>query len=192
MKDRISLPVRRAAALAILLALVWLLFSSVVQPILAAYDSAAASVARLEAALQRSRAGEHSVAQVEAELAALKKRQSSTVGTLRGSSDSIAAAQLQDRLKASIEAAKGELRSTQILPARDDGKFRRIAIRAQVTLGTAALQRAFYDIESSSPFLFLDNVVIRARSVSQQKDKRAQDPILDVTFDLFGYTRRPL
>ena len=192
MKERISPPVRRAAAVAILLALAYLLFSGIVQPLLDVYGEAKATVGRLEEALQRGRGGERSMAQAEAELAALKKRQAATVGFLQGTNESIAAAQLQDRLKASVDAAKGELKSTQTLPPRDDGKFRRIAVRAQITVSTAALQRTLYDVESSSPFLFVDNVVIRVRSQTQDRNKPAQEPVLDVSFDLSGYTRRPL
>jgi general secretion pathway protein M len=192
MKEQISLPLRRALALAILLALVSVAFSGIVQPLLDDYRETRASVDRLEATLQRGHAGERERAQLQTELAALRKRQSSTGGVLQGTNESIAAAQLQDRLKASIEGAKGELKSTQMLPARDDGKFRRITVRAQVSLKMAALQRALYDVESAAPFLFLDNVSIRVRSSPRDRDQAAQDPVLDVSFDLSGYIRRPL
>jgi general secretion pathway protein M len=192
MKKQVSLPLRRTLAIAILLAVVSMVFSGIVQPVLDDYREAKASVYRLEAAVQRSDAGQGDLAQVDAELAALKKRQLSTGGFLHGTNESIAAAQLQDRLKTSVEGAKGELRSTQILPSRDDGKFRRITVRAQISVGTAALQRTFYEVESLSPFLFLDNVIIRARPVPQDRNKIAQDPVLDVSFDLSGYIRRPM
>jgi general secretion pathway protein M len=192
MTGQVSLPLRRTLAVAILLALVSVVLSGIVQPLLDNYRESKASVDRLEAAMQRSHAGDRDIAQVQAELTALKRRQSSTGGFLQGSNESIATAQLQDRLKTSVEGAKGELRSTQILPSRDDGKFRRITVRAQISLTTAALQRALYDVESSSPFLFLDNVIVRVRSVSQDRNKVVQDPILDVSFDLSGYIRRPM
>lgn len=197
MKERVSLPIRRALAIAILLALVSVVLSGIIQPLLDDYREAKASVDRLEAAVQRSHVSDRDVARVQAELAVLKKRQASAGGFLQGTNESIAAAQLQDRLKTSVEGAKGELRSTQSLPSRDDGNFRRVTVRAQISLSLAALQRAFYDLESSSPFLFLDNVIIRARSVPQDRNKVAQDPVgqdpvLDVSFDLSGYMRRPM
>jgi general secretion pathway protein M len=189
---QVSLPIRRTLAAAILLALVSIVLSGFVQPLVDDYRESKASIDRLEAAMRRSHVGDRDIAQLQAELAALKKRQPSTGGFLQGTNESIAAAQLQDRLKTSVEGAKGELRSTQILPSRDDGKFRRITVRAQISLSTAALQRAFYDVESSPTFLFLDNVIIRARSVPQDRNKVAQDPVLDVSFDLSGYIRRPM
>jgi general secretion pathway protein M len=189
---QVSLPIRRTLAAAILLALVSIVLSGFVQPLVDDYRESKASIDRLEAAMRRSHVGDRDIAQLQAELAALKKRQPSTGGFLQGTNESIAAAQLQDRLKTSVEGAKGEIRSTQILPSRDDGKFRRITVRAQISLSTAALQRAFYDVESSPTFLFLDNVIIRARSVPQDRNKVAQDPVLDVSFDLSGYIRRPM
>src|SRR5258708_1911747 len=79
---------------------------------------------------------------------------------MQSSNSSLAAAELQNRIKSSVEAAHGELRSTQILPAREEGAFRRISIRGQIAVNTAALQRGFYDLESASPFFFLDNLQI--------------------------------
>jgi general secretion pathway protein M len=197
MKGRVSVPLRRTLAVAILLSLVSVVFSGIVQPLLDDYRDAKGKVDRLEAALQRSQAGQRDLVQVQAELAALQKRQSSTGGFMQAANESFAAARLQDRLKVSVERAKGDLRSTQSLPSRDDGKFRRITVRAQVSLNTVALQRTFHDLESSSPFLFLDNIIIRARPVPQDRNKVVQDPViqdpvLDVSFDLSGYIRRPM
>jgi general secretion pathway protein M len=189
---RVPAPLRRTLAAAILLALISVVFSVIVQPLLDDYHDAKGRIDRLEAAVQRSQAGERDLARVQAELAALQKRQSSTGGFMQVANESVAAARLQERLKASVEGAKGDLRSTQSMPARDDGKFRRITVRGQASLTMAALQRTFYNLESSAPFLFLDNVIVRARSAPQDRNKPVQDPVLDVTFDLSGYMRRSM
>ena len=192
MKGQVSVPIRRTFAVVMLFSLVSTLFSCIVQPILDDYGEAKSTVDRLEAAIQRSQGGQRDSAQLRAELAALQKRQSSTGGFLQVANESVGAARLQERLKASVEAAKGDLRSTQSLPSRDEGKFRRITVRAQVSLDTPGVQRTLYDLESSSPFLFVDNVVIRNRSKPQDRGKVVQDPVLDVSFDLSGYMRRPM
>ncbi|MGH6884441.1 MAG: GspMb/PilO family protein [Hypericibacter sp.] len=41
-------------------------------------------------------------------------------------------------------------------------------------------------LETSQPFLFLDNVDIQSRSV-RQTDQQAAEPILTVSLDLYGY-----
>jgi general secretion pathway protein M len=189
---QISLPIRRALAIAILIAGAWLLFLYVVQPTADLYSQAQTSIERYEAALGRAQNRERDLVDAETELAQLRKRQMTSGGFLEGTNESIAAARLQERLKSSLDAVKGELKSTQILPLREEADFRRVTVRAQISVGIGALQRTFYDLESSSPYLFLDNVIIRARTATPDRDKEPSDPVLDVSFDLAGYMRRAM
>jgi general secretion pathway protein M len=179
----------RAFALGILLALLLLAFFGVVSPLLGAYRQANAESEQYRAALEHTRHAAADLAALHAELARLKEHQASAVGFMRSANPSLAAAELQNRIKSSVEAAHGELRSTQILPARDEGAFRRISIRGQIAVNTAALQRVFYELESATPFLFLDNVEIRARP-ARRSTTPDDDPVLEVRFDLYGYMRR--
>lgn len=192
MSTQISLPVRRALAIAILIAATWLLFFGIVQPVADLYREARTSAERYESALGRGQNRERDLSDAEAELAQLKKRQMTSGGFLEGTNESIAAARLQERLKTSLDAVKGELKSTQILPLREEANFRRVTVRAQISVSIGALQRTFYDLESSSPFLFLDNIIVRARTTTSDREKEPSDPVLDVSFDLSGYMRRAM
>jgi len=179
----------RALALGILAALLLLAFFGFVSPLLDTYRQASGSAEQYRAALEHTRHAGSDLAGLRAELARLKEHQASAVGFMQSSNSSLAAAELQNRIKSSVEAAHGELRSTQILPAREEGAFRRISIRGQIAVNTAALQRVFYDLESATPFLFLDNVEIRSRP-ARRSSGAEDDPILEVRFDLYGYLRR--
>ncbi|HEX7968616.1 MAG TPA: type II secretion system protein GspM [Stellaceae bacterium] len=179
----------RALALAILAGLVLFVLLGVVVPLLDAYDQARSSAERNQAAIEHIRQSARSLAELQAELARLKEQQASAVGFMQSSNSSLAAAELQNRIKSSVETARGELRSTQILPARDERAFRRISIRGQIAVNTAALQRLFYELESASPFLFLDNIEIHARPPRRGAGAE-DDPMLEVRFDLYGYMRR--
>ena len=179
----------RLLALGILAALLLLAFFGFVSPLLDAYRQAGAASEQYRAALEHTRNTGSDLAGLRAELAHLKEHQASAVGFMQGSNPSLAAADLQNRIKSSVEAARGELRSTQILPARDEGAFRRISIRGQIAVNMAALQRVFYDLESATPFLFLDNVEIRSRP-ARRSTSPDDDPVLEVRFDLYGYMRR--
>jgi hypothetical protein len=44
----------------------------------------------------------------------------------------------------------------------------------------------------SQPFLFLDNVAIADRPDNRSPNAAAEDAVLDVRFDVFGYMRRAL
>lgn len=180
----------RALALTILVALLWFIYSGLVQPLLDHYAEARGSRAQLESALARARQIGRTPGELRTELARLKGQGVSGAGAMQSPNESLAAAELQNRLKSSVEGARGELRSTQILPSREEGAFQRISIRGQISVNLEALQRIFYEFESASPLLFLDNVDIRVRPVRQPNEVTTDNPVLDVRFDLYGYIRR--
>jgi general secretion pathway protein M len=180
---------RRVLAIAILLTLVFAVFSGIVAPVLEGYQADLRSIDLMRAAIARSQGIANDLPAFRSELAGLRQQPASQGGFLQGPNESMIAAQFQNRVKHVVETARGELRSTQILPSREEGRFRRIAIRGQMSVGTAALQRTFHELESTSPFLFIDNVEIRARLAPRQRDRSIQDMVLEVRFDVYGYQR---
>jgi general secretion pathway protein M len=186
----ISKPLRRVLAITILVVLVFALFSGVVAPVLEGYRSNRHSIELMQAALARSQVFPSDLPSLRAELAGLRQQATSPQGGfLQGPNESMIAAQLQNRVKRVVETARGELKSTQNLPSREEGRFRRIAIRGQMTVSIPALQRTLYDLESTSPLLFIDNVDIRIRPAPRQRDRSTPDTLLDVRFEVYGYQR---
>jgi general secretion pathway protein M len=171
----------------ILLGMIAVGYLGLVAPVLDQLDEADRLQVEYRQALEQGRAMGGRLTGLRAQLAGLKQDETAESGFLQGANESLAAAQLQNRIKAFVEASGGELRSTQVLPAHDEGKFRRIVVRGQMAASTVALQRIIYDIEAASPFLFLDNLDIRARSMPQ--DGTPDDIMLDVRFDLYGDVR---
>lgn len=190
MSRRLSPRLSRALALTLLAVLAWLVYSWLIQPVLDDYSEARAAAARLAPALARAARGEGDLGALAAELARLKQNRPTTAGFLGSANESLAAAELQGRLNSSVAAARGELRSAQILPAREEGTFRRVTIRGQIAVTIAQLQRILYDLEAGSPFLFLDNVDIRTPQAAARGHAEGE-PLLEVRFDLYGYMRRP-
>jgi hypothetical protein len=188
--DRLSPGVRRAAALALLVAVLFLGWSAAVEPLLESYQEAQATIQRLRPAIERGGA-EGDLADLKDKVDRLKSQRNEATGLLASGNESIAAAQLQARLKTITDSAKGELKSTQILAPRDDGNFRRITIRGQIAGSLAAVQRILYELESSSPYLFLDNVEIRVATGPARGTADAAATGLDLRLDVSGYLRRP-
>jgi general secretion pathway protein M len=188
---RLSLPpaLGRLLAATLFVFLIGGIAGGVVMPVLDALAEAELSNDEYQLALGRGRALDRELKSVKAQLADIRQVQAAQSGFLDGANDSLATAQLQSRVKTIIETSGGELRSTQVLPVRDEGKFRRIIVRGQMAANIAAMQRIFYDIESASPYLFLDNIDIRARPSPRAQDNVPTDPMLDVRFDLYGYVR---
>lgn len=183
---------RRIAAVLILLGGIGLVYLALVQPLLDDYLDTRDAIADARAALARYRGVAADLPQRQKELTRLRQRQATSEGFLEGPNDALVAAQIQNRIKALVDASHGELKSTQVLPAQDEGKYRRLAIRAQMTLDVAAVQRVLYGVETASPLLFLDNVDLRAHLVDRRRERGGNPPNdggLDVRIDVFGYMR---
>jgi general secretion pathway protein M len=188
---KLSLPplASRGLAAALLLLVVVMVMVAVVMPIIDSFAIAKLSNEEYRSALARSRVLDLELKNITAQLGELRQAQSSQSGFLQGANESLATAQLQNRIKSLVEAGGGELRSTQVLPVRDEGKFRRIIVRGQMSTNTTGMQHIFYDIESASPYLILDNIDIRARPNAGAQGNSPQDTMLDVRFDIYGYVR---
>ena len=186
-----SLPpaISRALALALLFAVVAIAYFCVVQPIIESGADQREEVARLEDSLARYRRIAEQRASREAELAELKRRAATEDGLLRGANETLMAAAIQNRIKALVDAAHGELKSMQILPPQADGRLRRITVRGQIAMTVETAQRVFHDLESGEPLLFLDNIGIRSREETRRRRERTEDSMLDIHLDVYGYAQ---
>jgi general secretion pathway protein M len=180
-------PTSRALALLILLAAVAIVYLGVVAPLLDDYATTQQSTEDMRAAIERYQRVGGELVRRRAELAARQQRQTSE-GFLQGTNEALVAAQIQNRLKALVESARGELRSTQVIPGQDEGKYRRVTLRAQMALDLAGAQRVFYGIETASPLLFIDNLDMRSRLGERRRD-RGEETTLDIRLDVYGYMR---
>ena len=84
------------------------------------------------------------------------------------------------------------MRSTQILPAKaieGDAGIRRAALRVQFAVTIAGLQETLYELESGQPYLFVDQLTVRQQRMRRRSAEAEQEPVLDVSFEVFGYVR---
>jgi general secretion pathway protein M len=182
----------RILAVLILVAAIAFVYLGAVQPLIDDYQATRGQTDEMQTAVERFRRVAAEVPERRAQLAALRQRQAASEGFLQGTNDALVAAQIQNRVKALTEAAHGELKSTQVLPVQDEGKYRRITIRAQLTLDLPAAQRVLYGVETASPLLFLDNLDMRAHIADRRRDRggvSSEDSMLDLRFDVYGYIR---
>jgi Type II secretion system (T2SS), protein M subtype b len=185
---------RRIVAVGVLLALIFAIVLWVALPVWESYSDAEVSASELEMALRKLDSAGPNRAALEIELRKLKSKRAAAPGLLTGPSDALASAELQHRLKTATEAARGTFRSAQALPARDEGPYRRVAVRAQMSVKLGELVRILHDLESSPPYLFIDQMSVRVLTPFQSGKSppaEGQEPDLDVTFDIYGYVRKP-
>lgn len=186
----LSRPIRRLLAVALLLVLVLGVWSLVIAPLREYVAGTETDITRLQAALARGAASDQELAPLQAEVAALKQHHDDIGGFIQGTNESIAAAQLQTRVVAAAEAAGGELQSVQTLPLRDDGRYRRITVQAEMTTTLPIVQRIVYALEATTPYLFFDKLEINSRLSTLDAAHAGQNPTLDLRFEVSGYMRR--
>ncbi len=189
MKLELSPLQSRVVALTVLVMVCAAFYGLVVQPVWAKHQLYRQSIAQSKALLVKYRRIGAGLRDLRKELEELPKRQATQGVYLHGASDALAAAELQNHVKGIVTSTGGELRSTQILPIRNEEKFTRIAIRVQMRGRIDTLQKMFYILEAGKPFVFIDNFDIRRRKVRRRQNEPERDVKLDVRFDLYGYMR---
>lgn len=106
---------------------------------------------------------------------------------IKTNNPSLAASDIQDAVKQIIESRRGKLLSVQILPAKDEGKYRKIGLTIQANVTPLALQQILHGIESRDPLLFIDSVSIRAGQGRLYRPQPGIEPEFGLQMTLHGY-----
>lgn len=109
---------------------------------------------------------------------------------LKSSSPALAAAEMQEIATSALAFSQMKQNSVNIAPHRDIDGRRMITVNYVVRGTLDATQKMLYALESSTPFLFVDNLSIRS-SVSSRHWRPTPnlEPEVQVQFDLYGYSR---
>ncbi len=112
---------------------------------------------------------------------------------LKGTTPTLAAAELQNRLGEIIRSAGGETTSTQTLAGKAEGAFTRVAVRVRFTASTPALRRILHTVEAEKPLLIVEN--LRIRPVRGRRDPKTRKTVpvdrLNVDMRVVGYLHTP-
>ncbi len=179
----------RTAALSILFVLLGALYLFVVGPLVEAYRTTDEAIEQTGDQLARYENISKNYPSLKAQLEKLTRRQAASGVYLAGDTDALAAAALQEDVSATIERNGGKLRSIQILPVTNDGEFKRVSVRVQLTATLGAFTQILYTLEAGKPVTFVDNLDVKNRRARRTAKDQDQDPELVIRFDLFGYLR---
>ena len=113
---------------------------------------------------------------------------------LKSNSEALAAAEIQRVIKGIIVPNGGEILSTQIISNRSNDKIPQITLKVRMRGDIKTLVKVFYEIETGDPFLSIDDLNIRSRTINRRRSVRNNIPnqgstALDVQFDISGYIR---
>lgn len=166
------IPLSRAAAVAILLAVLALLWLGPVGLYENWRDADARAIAAAGETLARDRA-----------LVAAKEPgpNDGAAILLPAISDAEAAALLQETLKHAAQAADVEIEGMQVMPADTLAGAARVALRLHARGNTAGIARLLYSVAASRPFLYTDHLHILAHPVTAPGAGAALDFEFDVS-----------
>ena len=187
MIEKLDRKQRRLLALAILLLALALVFSITVLPGLLANQHYRDTIAGLEGRLQQLQRAAAIGDALQPQYEQLKRWKTSDAQYLKSNSAALAAAELQRLVKRIIVSKNAEVVSTQILTTRQEEGFDRVALKVRIRGELENIIQAFYVIETGEPFVFMDNVSVRA---SRGRRVRGQAPTLqtlDIDMELIGY-----
>jgi general secretion pathway protein M len=129
---------------------------------------------------------------LEPRLAQLERGYASDARYLKSVSQTLASAELQGIVKRAILSKRGEILSTQIVGSEGkEGRADRVTLSVTMRATLEQTVGIFYLLETSNPYLFIDNVSVRSRAYPRRTAGTATvpPPPLDVQFEASGYLR---
>lgn len=190
MIERLTPVQRRILALALALVVVLAFARLVVLPTWGAYLDNRDAIAQHREDIARYSRLATRMPELEAALRDLERSDALARYVLTHESAALAAAALQERVKTVVQRSGGDLTSTQVLPAEEEGQgFRRVTVNVRMAVSTPSLQEVFYELESTLPYLLVDEVVILSRASRRRRAVAPGTDMLDVRFNLSGFMR---
>lgn len=178
---------RRAVALLLPFAVLGALYLFAVAPLLQGYERKQDDLAHARDMLARTTAIAAQRDAIEAEVAALRKRQADSGLFVRGNSDALAAAALQDHVSAAVRNGGGDLRSLEGLPSESAQGLTRLSMQARLTGDIREVAELLHRLESRQPLLFVEEISLRGRLTRERGEEVKVTPELLVDILVTGY-----
>jgi general secretion pathway protein M len=179
----------RLAALGLLLAVPVVLYGAVVVPVRAYVAGLEAQVGSLEDTLQRYQriAGERGRLAVLVRDAA--DEQPDAALYLEGSSDALAAAQLQELLNRLVKSSGGSVDSVRVVQSVAEGPYRRVSVQLLIETRIGGLRALLHGVETGKPYLFVKSLTVNSIG-GVRPDSPVEDASdLDVRLEVYGYRK---
>ena len=157
---RLSPSQQRTAAIALLVAVVLLVFGVVLAPILLLHRHYDTAIADLTDRLERYRRVAAQAPELRRALELMKEKDGRRF-YLKNTAPNLAGAELADLVRAAIENNGGRITTSQNPGPRDEGRFRQLTVNVQFFATTPALARILRALDTQLPYLVVDNLTIR-------------------------------
>lgn len=181
---RLSPAQQRAAAIALLVASVLLVLAVLVGPILLLHRHYDTAIEDLSDRLERYRRVAAQAPELRRALELMKEKDGRRF-YLKNTAPNLAAAELADLVRGTIENNGGRITTSQNPGPRDDGNFKQMTVNVQFFATMPALSRILQALETQVPYLVVDNLTIRPLNAFRGfKPAAGQEPENNVQLDV--------
>lgn len=187
-----SLAFRRAAALALLVLLAVAIWRVGAAPLYRAWHADREAVQELRDAIARLRGLAASRPAYERALAEARQASGTADALMVSPSATLAAADLQQRVKALIEGAGGALVSVQPTEPLAVGPFTQVGLSVRMIVSTPSLQRVLHALETGAPVVVVEQLLALARGVRAGRRPAESTDELDVRLQLSAFVSAAL
>lgn len=106
---------------------------------------------------------------------------------LRSGQTALSAAEAQESIRSLIESSGGRLITMGAPTSKELGRYRQLTVNVQFTANIFALRKILGTVEARTPYLFVDNMMIRTQVPSSFRPAPGAEPEMFVQFDVSGY-----
>lgn len=105
---------------------------------------------------------------------------------------SLAAAELQKRIKGIAERAGGDISSTQVLPHKEQDELVRIAVKVRLIGDMDMLRVLLFEIQGEKPLMGIENItIIPKRGRRNRKTRKIEETgLVTITMEVSSYMRK--
>jgi hypothetical protein len=180
---------RRGQLWALILMLIALagVYFLVVTPLVDLYAGRQSVLENRRTLLPRLKAAAQELPELRTKVSELRAAVGTRRVTLDGSSDAVAAANLQSRIEELAASVGAMISSTESLPAEVRAGSRRIGLRYVLNGPYETLVKLLAKLEAATPPLVVDNLHIHGRLRAERRGGAAATTGLDAGLDVYGY-----
>jgi general secretion pathway protein M len=177
----------RRLALGILAGVVVAVVAAIAIPVWLAYRHYDAALADMTDKFDRYRRISTTRPEVVRSLEAVRAKEARRF-FLRSGGAALSAAEVQESVRSFIEANGARLITMQVPAAKDEGRYRQVLVNVQLTANIQTLRKILHRVETGTPLLFVDNLMVRSQVPATFKPGPGAEPEMFVQFDVYGYS----
>jgi general secretion pathway protein M len=106
---------------------------------------------------------------------------------LRSGAPALSAAEAQEMLRSLVEGGGGRLITMQAPVSKEEGRYRQITVNMQLTANMPAIRKIMNAIETSVPYLFIDNLKVTTQVPGNFRPQPGAEPEVFVALDVTGF-----